>query len=137
LSDEENGDSSNDDEERGNGYKPQARKYVSFKLIDLRLKGAGGGTGILNLKLFESDPEKSRRKATHHTADEGTIITKKGVRYEKENADDGTSSTSVRTEYKGGSGGAFEKFWKERNGTVIAILNPRIMKPWQVSCRFA
>lgn len=30
--------------------------------------------------------------------------------------------------YKGGSGGAYEKFWKETAGAVVAILNPSILK---------
>lgn len=30
--------------------------------------------------------------------------------------------------YRGGSGGAFEKLWKERDGVLLAILNPRIMR---------
>lgn len=33
--------------------------------------------------------------------------------------------------YKGGSGGAYEKFWKLRQGTVVALLNPDILRPQQ------
>lgn len=33
--------------------------------------------------------------------------------------------------YRGGSGGAFEKFWKMKQGTVIALLNPELLKPHQ------
>ncbi|TIA90926.1 hypothetical protein E3P99_01285 [Wallemia hederae] len=33
--------------------------------------------------------------------------------------------------YRGGSGGAFEKFWKMRQGSVVALLNPNILKPHQ------
>lgn len=30
--------------------------------------------------------------------------------------------------YKGGSGGAYEKFWKESTGAIVAIMNPGILK---------
>ncbi|KAK4691692.1 hypothetical protein P7C70_g9293, partial [Phenoliferia sp. Uapishka_3] len=30
--------------------------------------------------------------------------------------------------YKGGSGGAYEKYWKEGTGAVVAILNPRVSR---------
>ncbi|TIB42125.1 hypothetical protein E3P86_00520 [Wallemia ichthyophaga] len=33
--------------------------------------------------------------------------------------------------YSGGSGGAFEKFWKMKQGSVVALLNPDILKPHQ------
>lgn len=136
---------------------PQRRKYITFKLIDLGRKNGGGGTGVLSLKLFESDPNKRRQiKSAHDSDDEEieTVINKKTgkktlvTRSKKEkklaskslnDANDknkdgeggGDEDRFERKEYKGGSGGAFEKFWKETNGTVIAILNPRIMKPWQ------
>lgn len=109
-----------------------ARRYVSFKLIDLRQINAGGGSGIVNVKLFESDPQKSTKKQDQLSSDEDdTFISTKGIKVKKD-LDDRIRKrkTAVRTEFRGGSGGAYEKFWKERNGTVVAILNPRIMKPW-------
>ncbi|WFD07897.1 hypothetical protein MVES1_003265 [Malassezia vespertilionis] len=39
------------------------------------------------------------------------------------------SNADGTTRFSGGSGGAFEKLWKERDGMLLAILNPRIMKP--------
>lgn len=39
------------------------------------------------------------------------------------------SKTHANQSFTGGSGGAFEKLWKERDGMLLAILNPRIMKP--------
>jgi minichromosome maintenance protein 10 len=39
--------------------------------------------------------------------------------------------------YKGGSRGAFETMAKLREGSVIALLNPRVLKPLQVSVSFA
>lgn len=38
------------------------------------------------------------------------------------------SKNQAGSKYSGGSGGAFEKLWKERDGMLLAILNPRIMK---------
>lgn len=38
--------------------------------------------------------------------------------------EDGT----IEHRYKGGSGGAYEKYWKESAGAVVAILNPGILK---------
>lgn len=109
------------------------RRYISFKLIDLRHRNAGGGSGIVNLKLFEADPQKEAVKQVCSSDDEYT--TSKGIRMKKEHRRDRDVDVETTTRvYKGGSGGAYEKFWKEREGTVVAILNPRIMKPWQVSC---
>lgn len=137
---------------------PQRRRYITFKLIDLGRKNGGGGTGVLSLKLFESDPNKRRQIKSANDSDEEeieTVINKKTgkktlvTRSKKEKRlaaktlkdhddkeggggnESGDDDRFERKEYKGGSGGAFEKFWKETNGTVIAILNPRIMKPWQ------
>lgn len=137
------------------------RRYITFKLIDLGQKNAGGGAGVLSLKLFESDPEQRRRTKNANSDDDEEevheiinkrtgkrILVKKrkgDARKDKERAENGgvggvgnndDKDRFERREYKGGSNGAFEKFWKERDGAVIAILNPRIMKPWTVSFKF-
>lgn len=94
--------------------KPSGRKYVNLKLIDFgaRSKGsASGGKAIirgdafLSLLLFESES------------------------YDVIEREDGTTEKI----YKGGSKGAFEAMAKLREGSVVALLNPRILKPFQVS----
>lgn len=96
------------------GFKQGGKKYVNMKLIDFgcRSRGAaadGGkakirGDAYLSLLLFESD-----------TCD---ILTK----------EDGTKQKV----YRGGSKGAFERMSKLREGAVVALLNPKILKPFQV-----
>jgi minichromosome maintenance protein 10 len=94
------------------------RKYVNMTLIDFGAGGGGGGGGsgskkgaprgdaVLSLLLFESD--------TYDTVSRG----------------DGLLPEKI---YKGGSRGAFETMAKLREGSVIALLNPRVLKPLQVS----
>lgn len=99
-----------------------AKRYINIRLVDFGARSRGsetGGTSIirgdafLSLLLFESD------------------------RFEwLETGDDelrGKSKKKVKV-YKGGSKGAFESMHKIRQGDVIALLNPRVLKPFQVSC---
>jgi minichromosome maintenance protein 10 len=92
------------------------KKYVNFKLIDFgaRSKSSSSATGgksvirgdaFLSLLLFESDC------------------------YDLETREDGGKTVKV---YRGGSKGAFETMSKLKEGDVIALLNPRILKPFQV-----
>jgi len=92
------------------------KKYVTLKMIDFgarsQTSGGGGygqirGDAFLNLILFEAD-------AFDLTAREG------GRKRGEEKV------------YRGGSGGAFEKLMDVREGDVIALLNPRVLKPFQV-----
>jgi minichromosome maintenance protein 10 len=95
------------------------RKYVNMTLIDFGEGGGGGNSGskkgaprgdaVLSLLLFESD--------THDTVSRG----------------DGLLPEKI---YKGGSRGAFESMAKLREGSVVALLNPRVLKPLQVSVIF-
>ncbi|TBU51989.1 hypothetical protein BD310DRAFT_862590 [Dichomitus squalens] len=97
------------------GGKQGGKKYVNMRLIDFGCRSRGssadGGTAkirgdaFLSLLLFESD-----------TCD---IVTK----------EDGTKEKV----YRGGSKGAFERISKLREGAVIALLNPKILKPFQRS----
>lgn len=81
------------------------RKNLRFTLVDLStVQAAGSGTGTLSVMLFES-----------------------------ETVDTGVKDGYEAPVYKGGSGGAYEKFWKESVGAVVAILNPQILKPRVVS----
>ena len=90
------------------------RKYVNMTLIDFGAggggngskKGASRGDAVLSLLLFESD--------TYDTVSRG----------------DGLLPEKI---YKGGSRGAFETMAKLREGSVIVLLNSRVLKPLQVS----
>ena len=97
------------------------RKYVNMTLVDFgaggsssssnnNKKGTSRGDAVLSLLLFESD--------TYDTVSRG----------------DGLLPEKI---YKGGSRGAFESMAKLREGSVIALLNPRVLKPLQVSVIFA
>ncbi|KAJ3546406.1 hypothetical protein NM688_g5519 [Phlebia brevispora] len=94
--------------------KPSGKKYISLKLIDFGCRvqsSASGGKAIirgdafLSLLLFEAD------------------------RVDVVERDDGAKEKV----YKGGSRGAFEKLSKLKEGSVVAFLNPRILKPFQRS----
>jgi minichromosome maintenance protein 10 len=93
--------------------KPSGKKYVNMKLVDFGTRSRSSATGgkatirgdaFLSLLLFESD------------------------RYDKVTRDDGR----VEKVYKGGSRGAFEAMSKLKEGDVVALLNPKILKPFQV-----
>ncbi|MBW0468483.1 hypothetical protein O181_008198 [Austropuccinia psidii MF-1] len=80
----------------------QTRQFVTFKLIDLSSKTiSNSGSGVLNMILFESDQVYSNTTSGNN----GPIKV-----------------------YRGGSGGAYEQFSQEQPGTVIAILNPKVLK---------
>lgn len=92
------------------------KKYVNLKLIDFGCRsysGANGGKPLirgdafLSLLLFESDAFD-------------TLDTNNGGLPKKI--------------YKGGSKGAFEHMSRLREGAVIALLTPKILKPFQVGC---
>lgn len=93
---------------------PTGKKYVNFKLIDFGARSGSSGTGgqsvirgdaFLTLLLFEADG------------------------YDLIHTDD---NRKPRKLYKGGSRGAFESMAKVKEGDVIAFLNPKILKPFQV-----
>jgi minichromosome maintenance protein 10 len=96
-----------------NEEKISGKKYVNLKLIDFgaRSSSTTGGTSVirgdafLTLLLFESD---------------GFDLIPRG---------DGMKPEKL---YKGGSRGAFEHLTKVKEGDVIALLNPKILKPFQV-----
>ncbi|KAF8439801.1 hypothetical protein L210DRAFT_3540371 [Boletus edulis BED1] len=92
--------------------KPHCRKYVSMKLVDFgarsRSSASAGkstirGDAFLTLLLFESDG------------------------FDKVTGEDG----SVKKLYQGGSKGAFEAMSKLKEGDVVALLNPKVLKPLQ------
>jgi minichromosome maintenance protein 10 len=89
------------------------KKYVNLKLIDFGARSSsttGGasvirGDAFLTLLLFESD---------------GFDLITRG------------DGMNPEKQYKGGSRGAFEHLTKVKEGDVIALLNPKILKPFQV-----
>lgn len=88
--------------------KKKTRKFVTLRLCSLPSKASRKGTSVggdtmLNLLLFEADSE--------------TKSVTKGV---------------VTHHYRGGSGGAYEKWWKLDVGSVIGIIGPKVLKPWGV-----
>lgn len=100
------------DEDAG---KPQGRKYVNLKLIDFGCRTQSSNTGgqakirgdaFLTLLLFESDGFDT--------------VTERGA-------------TKGQKIYRGGSRGAFESMSKLKEGAVVALLNPKILKPFQAS----
>ena len=102
------------DEERED-KKLTGKKYVNFKLIDFGARSKSSGTGgqsvirgdaFLTLLLFEADGYD--------------LVHRDGDR-------------KPRKLYKGGSRGAFESMARVKEGDVIAFLNPKILKPFQVS----
>lgn len=94
--------------------KPSGKKYVNFKLIDFGSRSSSSATGgkavirgdaFLSLLLFESD--------------RFDLVIEEG-------------QTKPKKVYKGGSRGAYESLTKVKEGDVIVLLNPRILKPFQV-----
>ncbi|KJA24908.1 hypothetical protein HYPSUDRAFT_161464 [Hypholoma sublateritium FD-334 SS-4] len=96
-------------EERG------GKKFVNIRLIDFGARVGGSASGgkavirgdaALSLLLFEADS------------------------IEYIDTDDGRKPQKI---YRGGSRGAFENLTNIREGDVIAMLNPKILKPFQRS----
>ncbi|KDN49640.1 hypothetical protein RSAG8_01705, partial [Rhizoctonia solani AG-8 WAC10335] len=96
---------------------PREKKYIRLLLVDFGHRASEGqptpkeqtkGDALLSMLLFEADSAKTEDGQS--TRSKGKGVT-----------------------YKGGSGGAFEACAKLREGAVLAILNPRILKPFQRS----
>jgi minichromosome maintenance protein 10 len=89
------------------------RKYINLKLCSLPPRSRNGssasGDALLQLLLFESDSV-----ATEITENQ-----------------DGEKVTTKR--YLGGSGGAYERWCNLTVGSVIAIMNPKVLRPLRVS----
>ncbi|THH12507.1 hypothetical protein EW146_g7635 [Bondarzewia mesenterica] len=103
------------DDAKDGSYKTSSRKYVNLKLIDFGARSKTSATGgksvirgdaFLTLLLFESDSFD--------------LVTK----------EEGGRKQKI---YKGGSKGAFESMAKLKEGSVVALLNPRVLKPFQRS----
>ncbi|KAJ7630043.1 hypothetical protein DFH06DRAFT_705294 [Mycena polygramma] len=96
--------------------KPSGKKYINIKLVDFGAparsssSATGGkavirGDAMLSLLLFESDGFDTVPQ------DEGR----------------------PKRVYRGGSRGAFEEMCDLKEGDVVALLNPRVLKPFQRS----
>ena len=89
----------------------RAKKYINLKLAALPSRSsaaAGGGVSgdaLLQLLLFESD------HIVRHAAERGK---------------------EARTDYRGGSGGAYEKWCNLNPGDVIGLISPKILRPLKV-----
>ncbi|GAA5839123.1 hypothetical protein JCM9279_002601 [Rhodotorula babjevae] len=76
------------------------QRYLRFELVDLSsTQASSAADGRLSVMLVQADSEDKA-------------------------VDDEGNEVSV---YKGQSGGAFEKFWKETAGAVVAIVNPTFL----------
>jgi minichromosome maintenance protein 10 len=96
------------------GKNAPASKFITIKICSLpsrsQLSGSSSssqGDAIMNVMLFEADSDETLPPS-----------------YPGE---------PVQRQYRGGSGGAFEVWWKLAVGTVVGIINPRILKPFGVS----
>ena len=99
--------------------KPTGKKFVNFKLVDFGARSKSSADGaqsvirgdaFLTLLLFEAD----------------------GYDFVQMDGD-----KKPRKRYKGGSHGAFEAMAKVKEGDVIALLNPKILKPFQVGAGYS
>ncbi|CAE6432286.1 unnamed protein product [Rhizoctonia solani] len=111
------GQNANEDDDDDSRPAPREKKYMRLLLVDFGHRASEGqptpkeqtkGDALLNMLLFEADSAKTEDGQS--TRNNGKGVT-----------------------YKGGSGGAFEACAKLREGAVLAILNPRILKPFQRS----
>ncbi|KAJ7452095.1 hypothetical protein B0H11DRAFT_1876737 [Mycena galericulata] len=104
------------DGRKGKTREPNGKKYINLKLVDFGgpARSASSATGgkavirgdaLLFLLLFESDGFDSVPQ------DEGR----------------------PKKVYRGGSRGAFEEMCDLKEGDVVALLNPRVLKPFQRS----
>jgi minichromosome maintenance protein 10 len=90
---------------------PKASKYIKLRLVDFGTpaadkSGATRGDAMLNMLFFEASSVSEIKE------------------------DD--SRSRGKKVYKGGSGGAFEASAKYREGAVIAVLNPVVLRPFKV-----
>lgn len=91
---------------RAPNRRQRRQQYVRFSLVDLSSTSASASaTGQLSLMLVQADAED---KAIDEDGNEISV-------------------------YKGQSGGAYEKFWKESAGAVVAIINPTFLPYHKVS----
>ncbi|KAI0790960.1 hypothetical protein C8Q75DRAFT_758703 [Abortiporus biennis] len=102
--------------------KPTGKKYVNLKLVDFGCRSGSSsssgksvirGDAFLSLLLFEADRVDT-------------------IEEEKEDMN-GLVKKVKRKIYRGGSRGAFERMATLKEGSVVALLNPKILRPFQRS----
>ncbi|KAG2039070.1 hypothetical protein BDR03DRAFT_991944 [Suillus americanus] len=104
-------DSRTQDPQKQKPSKSHGKKFVNMKLIDFGARSRPSSSGVasirgdafLTLLLFEADS------------------------FDRITSDDG----KVKKLYNGGSKGAFEAMSKLKEGDVITLLNPKVLKPFQ------
>ncbi|KAK4686314.1 minichromosome maintenance protein 10, partial [Tremellales sp. Uapishka_1] len=96
----------NADEKKKWSKKRGPRKYINFKLAAMGPRSKiSGGDALLQLLLFEADSVVRSEETTE------------------------TGEVVVTKDYRGGSGGAYEKWCNLGVGSVVALLNPRVLRP--------
>ncbi|GAC72486.1 hypothetical protein PANT_7d00121 [Moesziomyces antarcticus T-34] len=100
------------------------RKFVVLKLVDLGVDraqadgsgSAGRGDNYLSLVAYE--------------ADQVDTTNANGARSE-------VAEVLARTKWVNGSRGAFELLYQQAEGTVVAIMNPKVLRPFAVGAKGA
>ncbi len=101
------------------------RKFVVLKLVDLGVNStqgdgegsAGRGDNYLSLLAYEADQ-----------IDTSVVVRNTNIRSEVAEAMAAASTASKK--WVNGSKGAFELLYKQAEGTVIAIMNPKVLRPF-------
>lgn len=110
----------------GDRRQRQPKKYINLRLAALppRNKLLGGketgGDALLQLLLFEAD---SVTRVQDGVGEQGN--------------GNGNGKGKVEKKYRGGSGGAYEKWCNLGVGDVVGIVSPRVLRPLKVSRAWA
>uniref|UniRef100_V5GIR6 Zinc finger Mcm10/DnaG-type domain-containing protein n=2 Tax=Kalmanozyma brasiliensis (strain GHG001) TaxID=1365824 RepID=V5GIR6_KALBG len=103
----------------------RSRKFVVLKLVDLGVNStqgdgtgaAGRGDNYLSLVAYEADSIDT--SVVHHNTNIRSEVTA------------AISATAAGTKkWINGSKGAFELLYKQAEGTLVAIMNPKVMRPY-------
>lgn len=122
-------ESDDGDEDEDNGPSPARKKGKSrVKSEDGVVDGKRKTRKFLNLRLC-SLPNKASRKGNGVSGD--ALLTL--LLFEAETESRSKTGDDTTRHYRGGSGGAYEKWWKLDVGSVIGIVAPKVLKPWSVS----
>ena len=105
---------------------PITEDWISIGVI-------GQKSGVKHTKAQQTS-EYTERKSKHfctfkfidfnHTRHGNSFLNL--ILFESDNKVEGNDGEIL---YSGGSGGAYEHFWKLREGTIVALINPSILKP--------
>ncbi|CDW97379.1 hypothetical protein [Sporisorium scitamineum] len=101
----------------------RSRKFVILKLVDLGVNNttttdgssSSRGDNYLSLIAYESDP-----------IDTSVVLRNTNIRSD---LSDSLSATKTK-KWINGSRGAFELLYQQAEGTLIAIMNPKVALPW-------